>query len=182
MGNEEEKIEELKTDDNPRVSEPEESTEPAEETEPEEAAEEQPEEAKEEEVKPEEAVVSPEEEVAPAEEEKKPVREKAKEEEEVVEERFYTVPLGKALIMPANRRAPRAMRMVKAFIRKHMKMEARPKASEEEEEKEPARLIISNDVNLRIWSRGIGKPPRKIRVRVTKDKEDNVTVDLAEGE
>jgi large subunit ribosomal protein L31e len=182
MENEEEKKEEFKASDNPRVSEREEPIEPAEETEPEEAAEEQPEEVEKEEVKPEEATVSPEEELAPTEEERKPVREEGKEEEEVVEERFYTVPLGKAWIMPANKRAPRAMRMLRAFITKHMKMKARPEASEEEEEKEPARLIISNDVNLRIWKRGIEKPPRKIRVRVTKDKEDNVTVHLAEGE
>jgi large subunit ribosomal protein L31e len=160
----------------------EEPTEPVEETEPEETVEEQPEEAEEEEVKPEEMPVSPEEELAPAEEEKKPVREVEKEEEEIVEERFYTVPLEKAWIMPANKRAPRAMRMLKAFITKHMKMETRLEASEGEEEKEPARLIINNDVNMRIWSRGIEKPPRKIRVRVTKDKENNVTVHLAEGE
>jgi len=180
----EEEKEELKTGENPQVSEPEESTEPAEEVEAEEAVEEQAEEAKEEEVKPEEMAVSPEEELAPTEEEKKPVREvgKKEEEEEVVEERFYTVPLEKAWIMPANKRAPRAMRILKAFIRKHMKMEARPETSEEEEEKEPARLVINNDVNLKIWSRGIEKPPRKIRVRVTKDKEDNVTVHLAEGD
>jgi large subunit ribosomal protein L31e len=182
MENEREKKQELKTDSNPPVSEPEESVEPVEETEPEEAAEEQPEEAEEEEVKPEEMAVPAEEEVAPAEEEKKPVREEAREVEEVVEERFYTVPLGKAWIMPPNRRAPRAMRILKAFITKHMKMKARPETSEEGEEKEAARLIISNDVNLRIWSKGIEKPPRKIRVRVTKDKEENVTVHLAEGE
>jgi large subunit ribosomal protein L31e len=183
MENIEDEKEELKTEDNPQVSEPEEPTEPVEETQPEEIGEEQAEEAEEEEVKPEETAVSPEKELAPAEEEKKPEREVGKEEEEeVVEERFYTVPLGKAWIMPANKRAPRAMRMLKAFITKHMKMGTRPEASEGEEESEPARLIINNDVNMRIWSRGIEKPPRKIRVRVTKDKENNVTVHLAEGE
>jgi ribosomal protein L31E len=56
------------------------------------------------------------------------------------------------------------------------------KETEGEEEEEPGKLIIDNEVNLKIWSRGIEKPPRKIRVRVAKDKEDNVTVYLAEGE
>ena len=62
---------------------------------------------------------------------------------------------------------------------KHMKLEAR---GEKEEEEEPNRLIISNDVNERVWMRGIEKPPRKIRIRAAKDKEGNVTVYLAEGD
>ena len=130
----------------------------------------------------EEAPVSAEEKApAPAEEKEKPSKRKKEEEEEIVEERIYTVPLGKALIVPAIRRAPRAMRMLRAFITKHMKLETR-KVAEGEEEEEPSRLIISNAVNLRIWNRGIGKPPRKIRVRATKDKDGNVTVCLAEGD
>ena len=130
----------------------------------------------------EEAPVSAEEKApAPAEEKEKPSKRKKEEEEEIVEERIYTVPLGKALIVPAIRRAPRAMRMLRAFITKHMKLETR-KEAEGEEEEEPSRLIISNAVNLRIWNRGIGKPPRKIRVRAAKDKDGNVTVYLAEGD
>ncbi len=111
---------------------------------------------------------------------KKPKEEKAAEEEEIVEERFYTVPLGKAWITPPRRRAPRAMRMLKSFVTKHMKLESRKETEEEEEEE--SRLIITNEVNLRMWSRGIEKPPRKIRVRAAKDKEGNVTVYLAEGD
>jgi large subunit ribosomal protein L31e len=161
---------------------PEELAETAEETEHEEIAEEeQLEETAEQHAEP-EAPVSPEEKkavpVEEEEEEEKPAKEK---EEEIVEERVYTVPLGKAWIMPANKRAPRAMRMLQAFITKHMKLEAH-KEAEGEEEEEPSRLIISNEVNLRIWSRGIEKPPRKIRVRAAKDKEGNVTVYLAEGD
>jgi len=101
-----------------------------------------------------------------------------KKEEEVVEEKTYTIPLGKALIMPPRRRSPRAMRMIRAFIVKHMKIPSRA----EEEDEEPPTLTITNEVNERIWGRGIEKPPRKIRVRATKDKEGNVTVHLAEGE
>jgi len=113
------------------------------------------------------------------EEAKPPSREKKAEEEEIVEERIYTIPLGKAWIAPPNRRTPRAMRMIRSFVTKHMKLEVRGK---EEEEEEPKRLIVSNEVNERVWSRGIEKPPRKIRVRVAKDKEGNVTVYLAEGD
>ena len=118
---------------------------------------------------------------APAEEEeaKLPEKKKKKEEEEIVEERTYTIPLGKALIRPPKKRAPRAMHMITAFITKHMKLTMRV---EEEEEKELPKLVISKEVNEKVWSRGIEKPPRKIRVRAAKDKDGNVTVYLAEGE
>ena len=119
---------------------------------------------------------------APAEEEEaKPRRgKKREEEEEFVEERVYTIPLGKACVRPPKKRAPRAMQMLRAFVTKHMKLEMR--VEEEEEKEELPRLIVSNDVNEKIWGRGIEKPPRKIRVRAAKDKEGNVTVFLAEGE
>jgi large subunit ribosomal protein L31e len=116
----------------------------------------------------------------PKEEEAKPARGK-KEEEEIVEERIYTVPLGKALIMPPRKRAPRAVRMLRSFIIKHMKIAAK-KPEEGEEEEEPPTLTISNEVNERLWARGIEKPPRKIRVRAAKDEDGNVTVYLAEGD
>jgi large subunit ribosomal protein L31e len=106
---------------------------------------------------------------------------KAEIEEEIVEERFYTIPLGKAWLMPPNKRAPKAIRIIRDFIKRHMRLEAR-KEGEEEEEAEPKRLIISNEVNEKVWSRGIEKPPRKIRVRVARDKDGNVTVYLAEGD
>jgi large subunit ribosomal protein L31e len=126
------------------------------------------------------------EELPPAEEkeEAKPPKEektKKKEEEEIVEERIYTVPLAKAWIVPANKRTPRAVRMLRIFIVKHMKLEAK-KEGETEEEEEPSKLVINNEVNERMWARGIEKPPRKIRVRAAKDKEGNVTVYLAEGD
>jgi len=103
-------------------------------------------------------------------------KEAKKKEEEIVEERIYTIPLGKAWIMPPRKRTPRAMRMIRAFVIKHMKIGAK---KEGEEEEEPARLIISNEVNERVWGRGVEKPPRKIRIKAEKDKDGNVTVYLA---
>ena len=87
-----------------------------------------------------------------------------------MEERIYTVPLGRARIAPVTKRAPRAIRILRAFIKRHMK------ADDEDS------IVISNEVNEKIWSRGIEKPPRRIRVRVTKDREGLVRVYLAEGE
>jgi large subunit ribosomal protein L31e len=121
---------------------------------------------------------APAEEKPAEEEEAKPARKK-KEEEEIVEERTYTIPLQKALVRPPKKRAPRAMQLIKAFVTKHMKLEM--KVSEEEEEEELPQLIISKEVNEKVWNRGIEKPPRKIRVRAAKDKDGNVTVYLAEA-
>ena len=132
----------------------------------------------------EETPAAPEEEgipLIPEEEEAKPTPRKKKEEEEIVEERIYTIPLGKAWIAPPNKRAARAMRMIKRFITKHMKLEPR-RTWEEEGEGEPRELAISNEVNEKVWRRGVEKPPRKIRVRAAEDKEGNVTVYLAEGD
>jgi large subunit ribosomal protein L31e len=111
-----------------------------------------------------------------AEAEEKP--EKKPEEEEIVEERIYTIPLRRAWIAPRKKRTPRAMRIVKGFVQRHMKVETEVKGEEEEE----GRLVISNEVNEKLWSRGIEKPPRNIRVRAVKDKEGVVTLYLAEGD
>jgi len=51
-----------------------------------------------------------------------------------------------------------------------------------EEEKEGGKLVISDEVNRKLWSRGIEKPPRNIRVRAVKDKDGIVTLHLAEGD
>ncbi|UCE58064.1 MAG: 50S ribosomal protein L31e [Candidatus Bathyarchaeota archaeon] len=118
------------------------------------------------------------EEEAPAEVEEEIKKEKKKElEEEIVEERFYTIPLRKAWISQRKKRAPRAIRIIKSFVEKHMKIR-----TEVEGEEEAEVLVISNEVNEKIWSRGIEKPPRKIRVRAVKDKEGVITVHLAEGD
>jgi large subunit ribosomal protein L31e len=135
---------------------------------------------KEEEEKPEEAIPEEKaEEGIEEEEEEKPKREKELE-EDIVEEKFYTIPLRRAWIMPPRKRAPRAIRIIKSFVEKHMKIGVKKEEEETEEEKEE-RLIISSELNERIWLRGIEKPPRKIKVRVVKDSEGIVTVYPAEG-
>ena len=116
-----------------------------------------------------------------AEEVEKPKEKKKKgKEEEIVEEKVYTIPLGRVTVRPPKKRAPRAIQLIREYITKHMKIEM--KVEEEEEEGELPKLIISSEVNEKIWSRGIKKPPRKIRVRAAKDSDGNVTVYLAEGE
>ena len=102
---------------------------------------------------------------------------KKKKDEQIVEERFYTIPLSRALVRPPKKRAPRAIQLIKEFVNRHMKIAM--KVTEEEEEELP-QLIISKEVNEKVWDRGIEKPPRKIKTRITKDKDGNVNVYLAE--
>jgi len=113
---------------------------------------------------------------AEAEETEKVVEKKEKRGEEIVEERIYTIPLRQAWVSPRKKRVPRAVRLVKSFIQRHMKLEE--SVGDEEQE----RLVISNEVNEKLWSRGIEKPPRNIRIRAVKDKEGTVTLYLAEGD
>ena len=163
----------MKSEENLQESVPE--TETAEETELEEMLKEEP---AEEIAEPEETPAETEKE-AEEKEEEKPGKKKKGKEEEIVEERVYTIPLGKALVRPPKKRAPRAIQLIRAFITKHMKLEIR--LEEEEEEGELPKLIISSEVNERIWGKGIEKPPRKIRVRAAKDSDGNVTVYLVES-
>jgi len=119
---------------------------------------------------------------AEVEAEEEAVEEKAEKEAEeakpeIVDERVYTIPLGKAWIVPRRKRAAKAVRLLRGFVERHMKVGAEPT-----EEEEQGRLVISNEVNEKIWSRGIEKPPRRIRVRAAKDVEGTVTVYLAEGD
>lgn len=97
-------------------------------------------------------------------------------EEEFVEERIYTIPLRRAWDVPPKKRAPKAIRIIRAFIKRHMKV---GESAIEEDEEEGGRIIIDEEVNEKIWRRGIEKPPRRLRIRAAKDEDGNVTVFLA---
>jgi len=93
---------------------------------------------------------------------KKPTEEEKPEEEiEIVEEKNYTVNLREAWKAPRKKRTPRAIRVLKEFIKRHMKVDS---------------VIISNEINEEVWSRSIEKPPRKLKVRAVKDKDGNVII------
>lgn len=88
-------------------------------------------------------------------------------EEEIIDERIYTVPLRRAYWTGSRlRRSNRAVRILRKFVERHMK---------------PEEIVIQAEVNEKIWSRGIQKPPRRIRIRATKNSDNLVRVYLAEG-
>jgi large subunit ribosomal protein L31e len=85
--------------------------------------------------------------------------------EEIIDERIYIIPLAKARRGPRNKRAKKAIRYLREFMERHFK---------------PESLVISQEVNEAIWSRGIQKPPRKIKIRATKNIDGLVVCYLAE--
>ncbi len=84
--------------------------------------------------------------------------------EEIIDERIYVIPLAKARRGPRNKRAKKAIRYLREYMTRHFK---------------PESLIISQEVNEKIWERGIQKPPRKLKVRATKNIDGLVVVYLS---
>jgi ribosomal protein L31E len=98
-----------------------------------------------------------------------PVAEEAAEEEEeieIVEEKFYDLNLRRIWTAPREKRTPRAIRYVRQYAAQRMKTD---------------NVLLSEETNSLLWKRGISKPPRKIRIRVVKDKEGKVIVFPGEG-
>jgi large subunit ribosomal protein L31e len=81
------------------------------------------------------------------------------------QERIYTVPLKEAWQAQRYRRSERAVMVLKAFAVRHMKAKE---------------VSVDTSVNEVIWARGIKSPPHKIRVKMTKDDDGNVTITMAE--
>jgi|TARA_B100001540_G_scaffold255586_1_gene232773 large subunit ribosomal protein L31e len=105
--------------------------------------------------------------------------------DELMQERLYTIPLRKLHKVSRTRRAPVAMRIIEDFIVRHMKPErdgeVLTKASDARSGSgEEKQLFIDPPVNNYIWSRGIEKPPSKVRVRALKFEDGSVIVHLAE--
>ena len=73
-------------------------------------------------------------------------------------ERVYTIPLRNVKNVKRTIRAPRAIREVKNFLMKHMKVED---------------VVIDSSINEKIWERGIQKIPSKIKVKATLIEEDD---------
>ena len=84
------------------------------------------------------------------------------------EERIIVVPLRKLQYVPRTQRAPRAVKMVKEHIAKHMKADLED-------------VWLYWDINETIWARGIEKPPNKLKVKAIKFEDGLVEVSLPEG-
>lgn len=92
--------------------------------------------------------------------------EEEEEEIEIVEEKFYDLNLRRIWTAPREKRTPRAVRYVRNYAAARMKTDE---------------VSLAEETNSLLWTRGISKPPRKIRIRVVKDKEGKVIVFPGEG-
>ena len=72
-------------------------------------------------------------------------------------ERIYTVPLGDAYETVRKKRVPKAVKLLRAFIARHMKADGE-------------RITLSNALNSHLWEHSIEKPPRRVKVRLVKDE------------
>ncbi len=92
-------------------------------------------------------------------------------------ERVYTIPLSITKQIPKTKRAPRAIKEIKDFVRKHMA----EKLPEDEEGKGEKRDVwVDYKLNELIWSRGIENPPRKVRVKAIRFEDGLIEVSLPE--
>jgi large subunit ribosomal protein L31e len=57
--------------------------------------------------------------------------------------------------------------VLKAFAKRHMKA---------------IEVVVDTSVNEAIWARGIKSPPRRIRVKMTKDSDGKVSITMVEAE
>lgn len=79
--------------------------------------------------------------------------------------RVYTINLGRAWLTPQYKRTDRVVNMIREFAEKHMKSDE---------------IKLDQDLNRQIWSRGKTNPPRRVRVKMSKDEDGVVTVSLYE--
>ena len=80
-------------------------------------------------------------------------------------ERVYIIPLRDVKRVPRTIRSPKAVRIVREFLQRHMKSDD---------------IKIDSSVNEKIWERGIQKVPPKIKVKATKEEDGSVLVTLVE--
>ena len=80
-------------------------------------------------------------------------------------ERVYTVPLLRAWVTPRHRRTERAINLIKEYAIHHMKAKT---------------IKISEELNEMMWSKGIQNPPRRVSVKMVKNKDGQVTISSPE--
>ncbi len=108
-------------------------------------------------------------------------RDEIDEEEEILDHLVRVISLRNAYRAPRGKRTPRAIRLIREYVEKRVKnYKGSPKEKRGEEEEEiEVRTYISRKLNELLWSRGIEKPPKKVRVNIliTKPKgEEDVRI------
>ncbi len=88
----------------------------------------------------------------------------------IAQEREYIINLRREILkVPRYKRTPKAIKAVKSFIAKHMRVPDR----------DVNKVKLDKYLNEELWFRGIQNPPTKIKVKVKREGE-NVLVSLVE--
>ena len=82
------------------------------------------------------------------------------------EERVYVIPLRKAKRARRNRRSARAVKLVREYLKRHMKTEE---------------VKLTDELNRKLWERGAKHTPSRVRVRAVPKEDGSVEAILAEG-
>lgn len=78
-----------------------------------------------------------------------------------MEERIIIVPLRKMFEYPRTQRAQRAIKLIRSHVARHMKMDEKT-------------IWLDAPVNEKIWENGRENPPKKIRLKATMFKDENL--------
>ena len=81
------------------------------------------------------------------------------------EERILIIPLRDAWGASRTKRAPRAVKAIREYVKRHLK---------------PDRIFIDDVLNEALWARGREHPPRRIRVKAIKFEDGSAVVSLPE--
>jgi large subunit ribosomal protein L31e len=76
------------------------------------------------------------------------------------------VPLRKAWNITRFKRSPRAIKIIRNEVIRHLKV------------KEDEEIWIDQAVNEAIWKNGIENPPRKIRLEITRHDEPDIPIEV----
>jgi len=90
-------------------------------------------------------------------------------------ERIFTVPLRMTRQIPKSKRAPRAIKEIKDYVRQHLADKTMSKDDLPEKD-----VWIDYKLNEHLWSRGIENPPSKVRVKAIRFEDGLIEVSLPE--
>jgi large subunit ribosomal protein L31e len=83
-------------------------------------------------------------------------------------EMLFTVPLKDLKLSRTRKRAPHAIKFIKKYVARHMKIDEKD-------------IWVDPRINELIWKRGIEKPPRFVRVKLSMlEEEEKIGVELPE--
>lgn len=81
---------------------------------------------------------------------------------QIANEREYIIPLRREILkVPRHKRTPKAVKAIKQFLAKHMRIQDR----------DVSKIKLDDFLNKELWHRGIKNPPTKIKVLAKRDGE-----------